>query len=217
MKVLTPANISAFTVFSLGGVLNHFGSNPRILYLPALAVCFWIMYQTHAYVSDKEAKSKQEPSMKEERANIITTTNQSGGQNIIAEGDVNLGPERRDLTPDKRAKYLGELKNAPKGKIDVAVVNGDEGTHDFAEQIRAALQSIGYSTGPDMSSFNPIGGRPPQGVTIVLDKASHVPQSSTDALQRAFKAIDIDAPARIGDGPRSPGPDSTSIEVAPNQ
>jgi hypothetical protein len=56
MKWLSPANITAFLVFSASAILNYFGSNPRILYLPAVALCIWIMYQTHNYVSYKEKR-----------------------------------------------------------------------------------------------------------------------------------------------------------------
>jgi hypothetical protein len=54
MKWLSPANITAFLVFSASAIINYFGSSPKILYLPAFALCLWIIYQTHAYVSSKE-------------------------------------------------------------------------------------------------------------------------------------------------------------------
>jgi len=52
-KIISTSTAWSFAVFSFGAVLNYFGSNPRILYLPAFALCCLIMFITHGYISSK--------------------------------------------------------------------------------------------------------------------------------------------------------------------
>jgi hypothetical protein len=113
-------------LLSLGAPMNYFGNNPRILYFPAIIICLVILYFTHAYLSSKELppqtvanplsvtnKLDKQPSapletptptpMKKDdkpSQNIITT-GQSGGQNIVAGRDVNIGP----TPPPKRPRF----------------------------------------------------------------------------------------------------------------
>jgi hypothetical protein len=48
-------------IWATGGILNYFGSNPRILYLPAAAFCVLVMLATHRYVSRQLAKASPSP------------------------------------------------------------------------------------------------------------------------------------------------------------
>lgn len=59
LKIPKPGVAWSFLVFSLGALLNYFGSNPRILYLPAIGLCGFIMFLTHDYISSQLAPPKE--------------------------------------------------------------------------------------------------------------------------------------------------------------
>jgi hypothetical protein len=56
MKFSLGNMVSGILIFALAAVLNYFGSNPRILYLPGAAFCLWIMYNLHIFVVSQEQK-----------------------------------------------------------------------------------------------------------------------------------------------------------------
>jgi hypothetical protein len=65
-KVFRPSTVWSFVVFCGGGALNYFGSNPRILYLPAFAICCLILFLTHGYVESRLEKAPFPASQKDE-------------------------------------------------------------------------------------------------------------------------------------------------------
>lgn len=50
------AIVLAIALFCLSGLLNYFGSNPRILWFPAIGVCLLILYVTYSYIAEQEAR-----------------------------------------------------------------------------------------------------------------------------------------------------------------
>ena len=63
----------------LGGFLNYYGSNPRILYLPLLGICVLLFFVGHSYIRSEIrrrtaiASEKPRPQEKNESAEIIPT------------------------------------------------------------------------------------------------------------------------------------------------
>jgi len=65
-KIAGGGAIISFGFLLLSAAWNYFGTNPRILYLPALGICLFIMYGTHIYVRSELAK-RQAPKSAETR------------------------------------------------------------------------------------------------------------------------------------------------------
>lgn len=195
MKVLSPANITAFLVFSASAILNYFGSSPRILYLPAFALCVWIMYQTHAYVAHKEAA--QNPSkpnaVSEERPNInITSHGQSGGFTGINEGGtVNLGPPPPVPInfPDEKVELLKSMLAVPTiESIDFARY-ADADSENLCNKLRYAFASWRI---PRLNIVTVAVPPFESGVTIRYADADQSTQ--VDAIVKALR--DVGLPAR---------------------
>lgn len=94
------------------------------------------------------------PMKEDDRSNqSITTHGQTGGQNIIAGGDVNLGPPQRVVPPAQSSSMTRILSTAPKGRLDVMAVNADSETLAFAKQIHALLSAAGYNVGDRVSTM----------------------------------------------------------------
>jgi hypothetical protein len=175
-----------------------------------LAICFWL---TDSELRRRHVEQSKNPKpMNDERSNInISSRGQRGGFTGINQGTVNLGPEPRVLTPDKRAAFVQDLAKAPKGNVYFRVVGGDAEAFAFASQIQEALQSIGYKSGPGMGSFNRLGGQPPMGIVLRIKSEAEAPPFAGE-IQRAFHTIDIDAPAEVGGAPEVSA-DALVIEV----
>jgi hypothetical protein len=193
MKVLSPANITAFLVFSASAILNYFGSSPRILYLPAFALCLWIMYQTHAYVSHKEAtKNLLKPSIvSEERpTNIITSHDQRGGFTGINEGTVNLGPPPPVPInfPNEKVELLKTMLATPTVEQINFVTYSDADSMDLCQKLRHAFGSWKIEASMVGQAFPPFE----PGITVRYGD----PQQSTrvDAIVKALN--DVGLPSR---------------------
>ncbi|MBI3853303.1 MAG: hypothetical protein HY298_23900 [Verrucomicrobia bacterium] len=65
----TTSSLIGLFVFSLGGLLNYFGANPRILYFPAVVfctlICWLVMSGTHRFVQGR---------LNETKASAVTNT-----------------------------------------------------------------------------------------------------------------------------------------------
>jgi hypothetical protein len=55
-KIAGGGVVGSFVLFLLSAGFNYFGSNPRILYIPAAGLCLFILYGTHVYVRSEIAK-----------------------------------------------------------------------------------------------------------------------------------------------------------------
>ena len=112
--------VFGFLIFALGGALNYFGSNPRILYLPAFALCCWIFYELHSYVVFKEKTAKAEKNRieaREERSDYLLRIQEAELQR--------LRPKIRIQAP--HTNFAGDL--LPTGPIELQIVNeGQEET-----------------------------------------------------------------------------------------
>jgi hypothetical protein len=194
MKVLSPANITAFLVFSASAILNYFGSSPRILYLPAFALCVWIMYQTHAYVSHKEAtKNLLKPNtVSEERpTNIITSHGQRGGFTGINEGTVNLGPPPPVPInfPDEKVELLKSMLAVPTIESIDFVRYSDADSENLYNKLRYAFASWRI---PNLAIVNVALPPLESGVTVRYGDAHQSTQ--VDAIVKALR--DVGLPAR---------------------
>ena len=96
--------IGGVFVFSLGGPLNFFGSNPRIFYFPAIVACIlfcWIvMSVTHRFVDSKltESASKAAPPLTQQANPTIEQAIKSYSRNAMA----------RQWQPPELLKQVGQ-------------------------------------------------------------------------------------------------------------
>jgi hypothetical protein len=58
-KIAGGGAIISFGTLLLSAALNYFGTNPRILYLPAFGICLFVMYGTHIYVRNELARRQR--------------------------------------------------------------------------------------------------------------------------------------------------------------
>jgi hypothetical protein len=195
--------------FSLGGYMNFFGSNPNILYLAPIALCAVILYFSHDFISslkadrkrgtdhtelDKQASAPLEtptptPMKKDDRPNqSITTHGQSGGQNIIAGGDVHLGPKRREITPSQETAILAELAGAPTGKVEISVTESDLEAVALARRIESILSKAGNQVhvGLMMMMSGPMGA--PVGMGVAIKDKNAIPPHAYAILQALARA-----------------------------
>lgn len=120
----------------------------------------------------------------------ITTTNQSGGQNIIAGGDVHLGPKRRLITPTQEAAILSALAGVPAGKVEISVTESDLEAVAFARQIESLLKKAGNQVHVRlmMMMSGPMGAPVGLGLTIKNERA--VPPHA-QAIGNALGAVGL--------------------------
>ena len=71
----------------------------------------------------------------------VSSTNQSGG---ITAGQVNIGTQPRVLTDQNRAQILSIVEARNGAPISVTAVLGDGEAFQYAEQIKAFLESKGH-------------------------------------------------------------------------
>lgn len=189
MKFLTTGTVTGFAIFSAGALLNYFGSNPRILYLPAVGACVWIMFQTHEYVASKELSMKPDDGASVPGANI-TSHNQSGGFTGINQGTVNLGPSKRRIDSTQEKTLLSTLRTAPKGKVEIVVTESDLEAVAFARQIESLLKQAGYDVnfGLMMMMSGPMGA--PVGLGFTVASPNDVPPQA-QAIGDAFVRVGL--------------------------
>jgi hypothetical protein len=139
------------------------------------------------------------PMKKDDRpTQSITTTNQSGGQNIIAGGDVHLAPLPRTITAADRSKFISAVRDAPKGKVDIWFAAADPEANAFAERLVSLLNEAGYQAkvgGGFMAAISP----PLVGVIICIADGTNPPPLA-NPLRYAFKQVDIDTSGMIDKG-----------------
>jgi hypothetical protein len=147
-------------------------------------------YPSWKYPGMLEQRTTTPPPMKNDQANrSIVTTNQSGGQNIIASGDVNLAPRPRDVTPESRQKLLALLATAPKGQVAVMSLMGDSESALFAHRIIGVLSEAGYSAHQGQTSGS-MPGPPVFGVEFWTLAPNKLPEHF-EPLLKAFNESGI--------------------------
>jgi hypothetical protein len=145
-----------------------------------LASCFWLTSHATAEPTATPVKSNR-PNQS------ISTVNQSGGQNIIAGGDVHLGPQPRHLD---RAKFVAFLKECKSGPFEIRCSATDVEARNFALEIQGAFWEAGWKEARlnDRVLFFP----QPTGLKLWIKSAEEeaIPPHA-GAVQQAFKHINL--------------------------
>lgn len=157
--------LTGILIFAGGGILNYFGSNPRILYFPAIALWLWIGWVIfsgiHTYISKEEgrlspqkleqpsptfdmSKSLTSPFTSLPQQNVtIRTTNQQGNNTGIVN---NFTPPVRLISDEQSLKFIKLLEGAPKAPIGIVCKIHDNETDNYIHKIRSLLDNAGYGT-----------------------------------------------------------------------
>jgi len=92
----------------------------------------------------------------------------------------------RTLIGEQRDTFLKNLKDAPRGKVEVSVTTGDTEAYTFAAQLWNTLKDAGFDVGPQLGSFT-LFGPPPVGVIFGIKDKDNEPRYGRP-IQRALEA-----------------------------
>jgi hypothetical protein len=178
--------VAAF-VFSLGGPLNFFGSNPRILYLPAIVACACILYFTHAYVASLKSRPNsldKQPPTSLERTKLSNTVAPS--HPITENAFEILGKISARGTLEKEDAINGYIKGSIDWKVGLYSIRAIKGDSEHIE-----------------ATFIPVAIRPPVHPFIIcvlsrkeyayLDKDVFKPPSPVQVFRLTGVISDIEA------------------------
>lgn len=140
--------------------------------------------------------STSTPMKDQQPSKSISTVNQSGGQNIVAD-IVNLASEKRSFTPDNDARFAAALSTVSKGSVVVEYLLGDGEAGGFAEQIAERLRSSGFT----VRSVNAVilKGDPGTGMRILVNPQEKTADSAflrADAIRAGFEAMGLEVEIR---------------------
>jgi mannitol-specific phosphotransferase system IIBC component len=119
----------------------------------------------------------------------VAKTKQAEAERTLLEIQQRFTP--RTLIGEQRDKFVAQLADSPKGKVEISVTTGDPEAYTFAAQLWNALKDAGFDVGTQVVSFT-MFGPPPVGVILgVKDKDKQPPYGGE--IQKALKSVGIDA------------------------
>jgi hypothetical protein len=177
----------------LGGFINFYAHKPWILYFPLGGLLMLVGYighlaiQSYAYPQNKsEGDDSARLEMKDERPNVnISSRGQSGGFTGINRGTVNLGTKKREITAEQEANILRDLENAPKGKIEMTVIESDQEAVALFRRIESILKKARY----DVNAWTAMMLSGPQGAPVGLGMTIQDPNSPPIHAQAVLEAF----------------------------
>jgi hypothetical protein len=101
------------------------------------------------------------------------------------------------LSQQQEITLLELFKKAPKGRLAVEYSAADQlRAHKFAEKLKEIFVASGYDVWGYMPSFVETGGPALVGLRVDVKKSNETSDNVGGHIQRAFIAIDFDAPGR---------------------
>lgn len=148
--------------------------------------------------NERAAKFDADRVMVEKEAEEIRSTNFVLHARVL---ELEARMQDRTITAGDRDKFINLLKDIPRGIVECYVDgNSDAETQNYAEDIRQMIKSAGYDVSALFHSGIPGFGSPsfPKGIVIGCESATNQAPFA-GPIQRAFKAIGIDAIGNVGE------------------
>jgi hypothetical protein len=163
-----------------------------ILVCAVILFGFWLIGHSTAEPTVTPVKDNR-------RNQSISTVNQRGGQNIIAGGDVHLGPQPRTISAQDRTAFKALVATAPKGRVELGHMSSDPETYAFAKQLVELLNEAGYKAAITMT-YGAIASIPPA-VGIYVDvRDGTKPPAFALPLREGLVRINIDNKGKVDEG-----------------
>ena len=202
-------------IFGGGALLHYLGNNPRILYLPAVALCLWVSWiilsGVHTYVSSEETLLNEKavslpstvhvpahaPASEEKPESVklfqqiaaVTTTHQPNTHT----GVVNVsGPQPRILSDDQKAMITDTLRSfAAEKNFNMFGTSADSESTQFSKQLIDCVEASGLKP-KSMLLGQAFLTDPVEGVQIVVRDGNNPPplaKALWDVLQKASVVV----------------------------